>query len=191
MTRLEYQYNNGQQLLNLKEVKSECNQCTDHTDDELVALITKHRDKDALAGLYHRYWHDITLFLKRRVSERSEIDKIYRSIMLTVWNQTESNNGKSKVSVWLYHEANKRRFDYICNLKKTEQSNNRLFCKEQKNGCDQRDMTGVLSEKNKTMIELSYFHGFTMTEIASIVGCSLDTVKSRLFYARQKLKKTL
>ena len=48
-----------------------------------------------------------------------------------------------------------------------------------------------LEEKHRTVIVLYYFNGFSTKEIAAITGCLEGTVKSRLFAARRKLRKSL
>jgi DNA-directed RNA polymerase specialized sigma24 family protein len=41
------------------------------------------------------------------------------------------------------------------------------------------------------VIELTYFHGAGYREIAQIMGCPVDTVKTRMFHARRRLKALL
>ena len=48
-----------------------------------------------------------------------------------------------------------------------------------------------LDLKQKTAIILFYFNGLSIKEIAKIMGCFEGTVKSRLYTARKKLKKSL
>ena len=48
-----------------------------------------------------------------------------------------------------------------------------------------------LSKKLKTVVILYYFNDMGINEIAEIQGCYKATVKSRLFYARNILKKEL
>src|SRR5690348_18213559 len=39
--------------------------------------------------------------------------------------------------------------------------------------------------------DLTYFHGLGYREIADIVGCPAETVKTRVFHARQRLRKSM
>jgi RNA polymerase sigma-70 factor (ECF subfamily) len=48
-----------------------------------------------------------------------------------------------------------------------------------------------LSPEHRAVIMLKEFEGLAYKEIAKVVGCSLGTVMSRLFYARQHLQKLL
>lgn len=51
-----------------------------------------------------------------------------------------------------------------------------------------RIATANLSESRRTMIELAYFHGYNSNEVAQILDCPVNSVKTRLFHARQNLK---
>jgi RNA polymerase sigma-70 factor (ECF subfamily) len=44
-----------------------------------------------------------------------------------------------------------------------------------------------LSSEHREVIDLVYYHGKTVEEVAAIVGVPENTVKTRLFYARKKL----
>ena len=46
----------------------------------------------------------------------------------------------------------------------------------------------TLSADQRAAVELTYFHGFSYPEIAQIVDCPTDTVKTRMFHARKRLK---
>ena len=48
-----------------------------------------------------------------------------------------------------------------------------------------------LSPEHRAVIGLTYYEGCTYREIASIVGCPIDTVKTRMFHARRRLKSLL
>jgi RNA polymerase sigma-70 factor (ECF subfamily) len=40
-------------------------------------------------------------------------------------------------------------------------------------------------------VDLTYFHGLGYKEIAEIMDCPVDTVKTRVFHARRLLRKAL
>ena len=48
-----------------------------------------------------------------------------------------------------------------------------------------------LSEMHRTVLVLHDMQGLRYDEVAKVMGCTLGTVKSRLFYARRKLGKIL
>jgi RNA polymerase sigma-70 factor, ECF subfamily len=52
-----------------------------------------------------------------------------------------------------------------------------------------RQSLATLSPAHGEVIDLVYYHGKSVKEIAEIVGTSEATVKTRMFYARKKLAK--
>jgi RNA polymerase sigma-70 factor (ECF subfamily) len=48
-----------------------------------------------------------------------------------------------------------------------------------------------LSPEHREVIDLAYYHGKSVKEIAEIVSISEATVKTRMFYARRKLAELL
>ncbi|HHW11269.1 MAG TPA: sigma-70 family RNA polymerase sigma factor, partial [Firmicutes bacterium] len=48
-----------------------------------------------------------------------------------------------------------------------------------------------LSEVHRTVLVLHDLQGLRYDEVARLMGCSVGTVKSRLFYARRKLSQLL
>jgi RNA polymerase sigma-70 factor (ECF subfamily) len=48
-----------------------------------------------------------------------------------------------------------------------------------------------LSVDHRIAVDLTYFHGLGYKEIAEIMDCPVDTVKTRVFHARRLLRKAL
>jgi len=48
-----------------------------------------------------------------------------------------------------------------------------------------------LSADHRAVVDLTYFHGMGYREIAEIMGCPVDTVKTRMFHARRRLKQVI
>jgi RNA polymerase sigma-70 factor (ECF subfamily) len=46
-----------------------------------------------------------------------------------------------------------------------------------------------LSAKHREVIDLVYYHEKSVNEVAEIIGVPTNTVKTRLFYARQQMRK--
>ena len=106
----------GALTASLNEVKHERCEYSGRSDDELISLIAKYRDQEALNTLYKRYWHSIACFLKRNQYESSVVDKLYNDIMLSVWNNAETFNDKSDASTWLFNIAYQCRHEYALSL---------------------------------------------------------------------------
>jgi RNA polymerase sigma-70 factor (ECF subfamily) len=48
-----------------------------------------------------------------------------------------------------------------------------------------------LSADHRAVVDLTYFHEMGYREIADIMDCPVDTVKTRMFHARRYLKRAL
>ncbi len=50
---------------------------------------------------------------------------------------------------------------------------------------------GKLSPEHRAVVELTFYDDYSYQEIAVIVGCPENTVKTRMFHARRRLKHLL
>ena len=48
-----------------------------------------------------------------------------------------------------------------------------------------------LSPAHRAVVDLTYFHGMGYRDIAAVVDCPVDTVKTRMFHARRRLRSLL
>lgn len=172
-------------------------------DNRLLTLIGTDRDRKALAELYSRYQLQITRFLQRYTESRILIEEVYNDVMLTVWRKADGFRGDSKVSTWLFaiayrtrqsHSRKENRHnhveydDYMVDAIAEEQA------EDESQASVNEDLQAALlelSEEHRTVIELTYFHGYSTTEVADIVRVPQNTVKTRLFHARKNLKAAL
>jgi len=169
-------------------------QITKLDDRQILDLIATKQDKVALSELYERYRHSLGGFLRRKLFEDKLVDEVYNDVMMTVWQKASGFRGDSKVSTWIFgiayricmshsrkeqkHTANMSEYDLEAIVETSESD-----LVEQLRAA----MTD-LSDDHRTVVEMAYFYGHSMAEIAEIVDCPLNTVKTRLFHARQNLK---
>jgi RNA polymerase sigma-70 factor (ECF subfamily) len=172
-------------------------------DNELLTLIGENRDRAALTELYNRYRLPLGHFIQREMSGTKLVEEVYNDVMLIVWNKASGFRGDSKVSTWIFGIAYRTRLTHS----RKESRHNHCGTGEFMDNVqieDESDLearTSVsetlhaamieLPSKHRVVIELAYFHGYSTAEIAGIVGCPQNTVKTRLFHARNKLKATL
>lgn len=169
------------------------------SDEQLLEQIAHGRNKEALAELYDKYRHSLGSYIRRKVYEDRLVDEIYNDVMLTIWQKADSFRGDSTVSTWIFAVANRVCMAHSRKEKKhTQQATEAEFdempspnssAESDSELKDQlRIATAKLNESHRTVIELAYFHGYNLNEIAEIVDCPVNTVKTRLFHARQNLK---
>ncbi|MEM7360419.1 MAG: sigma-70 family RNA polymerase sigma factor [Pseudomonadota bacterium] len=167
-------------------------------DSALLEKIAKQQSRDALAVLYERYRLSVSSFLRRKLIAEKLVEEIYNDVMYTVWSRASEFRHDSKVSTWIYGIA--YRHCMAQSRKETRHSRQRATldfdqeidpatssAKFELQQLLQKAIAG-LSEEHRTVIELAYFYGHNIEDISKIVDCPTNTVKTRLYHARQKLK---
>ncbi len=181
------------------QIDAYAGQSIDRIDQVLLSDIAERRDTKALEQLYNRYRPRLTGFLRRMTRDDSLIEEAYNDIMLKVWDKAGQYQSRSKASSWIFSIAYR-----VC-LRMIKKQNFRgrvleLFGQERDpsdlvesgNGVADEELVSFalekLSAEHRLVIELSYFMGYSTEEIGRIANCPTNTVKTRLFHARKKLK---
>lgn len=171
------------------------NQLRDDGDHELLARVAG-GEVEAFERLYRRYYKRVFGFAARLTPRLEIAEEVVDDTMLTVWRKAGNFAGRSKPSTWIfgiaYRKALKasRRFpdDKMAgNVSETEL--------RQTDGLESivvrqqiAQALGRLPREQRAVVELTYLHGYTYTEIADIAGCPVGTVKTRMRSAREKLR---
>jgi RNA polymerase sigma factor (sigma-70 family) len=177
----------------------------DAIDAELLQRVAERGDRAALAELYRRYYHALRRFIYRITGDIEAAQEGVNDVMLVVWGSASSFAGRSKVGTWImgiaYRKAlqsQKKATRWTARFKAAEWSDAiepHEGTNELSEELSQRDLLGrvleALSPKHRAVVELTYFYGCSYDEIAEIVGCPENTVKTRMFHARAKLKEAL
>jgi RNA polymerase sigma-70 factor (ECF subfamily) len=123
-------------------------------------------------------------------------EDLLSEVFLDVWRQAVSFEGRSSVSTWLlaiarYKALSARRRRTDAELDGTTVStvpDDPEVTLQKKNRAEAlRQSLLRLSPDHREVIDLAYYHGKSVKEIAEIVSISEATVKTRMLYARRKL----
>jgi RNA polymerase sigma-70 factor (ECF subfamily) len=167
----------------------------------LLAGVKRGRraDFDALYRLYHpRLWRFLTQLLR----QPDAIEEALNDTLLVVWQRADSFDGRSKLSTWIFGIAYRKglkalsRQDLPVDDEDVPEAADTGPGPEQQLGQVQlrerlREAMGELSPEHRAVVELCYFHDMAYGEIADVVGCPAETVKTRMFYARRRLRTLL
>jgi len=176
----------------------------DETDLARLARIT-HGDREALRELYDVYYHPLLRFIYRVTGQLDLAQEGINDTMLVVWRSAEGFARRSSVSTWImgiaYRKAlkllerSRRWTDRFAAVDFDEWIERSDVCAEPSDDGDLRDLLDQglkhLSAEQRAVVELTYFYGCSYEEIAVIAGCPVNTVKTRMFHARAKLRKLL
>jgi RNA polymerase sigma-70 factor (ECF subfamily) len=166
---------------------------------ELIARIAN-GDESALEQLYHGYYNRLLRFITRINRRADRVDEIINEVMYVVWQKAGTYNQSCRPSTWIfgiaYNKARKTmqksRFDEAESLDSMDSENsllgrNNVELKQFETQNWLESAFEVLSPEQRTVVELTYFHGMHYNEIAELMVCPESTVKTRMHYARKKL----
>ncbi|HEY8975823.1 MAG TPA: sigma-70 family RNA polymerase sigma factor [Burkholderiaceae bacterium] len=174
----------------------------DAEDRRLVACVCAH-ELAAFESLYRRYHPRLCRFLHRMLRPEHLVEEVLNDTMYVVWNQAERFNGTSKVSTWIFAIAYRKALKALSRhedpvpttaeddadhpaAEPSERPEARMSLAQARAAID--TALRALSADQRAAVELTYFHGFSYPEIAQIVDCPTDTVKTRMFHARKRLR---
>lgn len=157
-------------------------------------------DRAAFASLYRNYHPRLWRFLERMTRSPHLVDEIINDTMLVVWRKAHTYDLKSKVSTWIFAIAWRKALKAMKRAHRMQAVSlpediadsalagpDSLLQRQQLGAVLRRALT-KLSANHRAVVELAYFNEFAYREIAQIMQCPVDTVKTRMFHARLKLK---
>jgi len=163
----------------------------------LVARIAA-RDQQAFAEFYVLYRRRLARFLGRVIASSGTVDELINDVMYVVWQDAARFERRSKVSTWVFaiawHKALRALERQPRGLVPLTPEAEDLPAVE-RGSIEDRDWLrrGLdrLTPEHRLVVELTFFAGCSYVEIAEIAGCPVNTVKTRMFHARRKLRDIL
>jgi RNA polymerase sigma-70 factor (ECF subfamily) len=168
------------------------------TDEMIIERISQ-GDRPAMRTLFARHQTRIYRFVLRLVKNEAVAEDVVSEVFLDVWCQAGRFEGRSTVSTWLLSMARfkaistmRRRqnleldADVIANIPDPADDPEMSLAQN----CDAillRRGLAQLSPAHAEVLDLVYYHGKPIAEVAAILGIPEPTVKTRMFYARKKL----
>ena len=161
-------------------------------------------DRNALRALYNTYYHPLLRFIYRITGRLDLAQEGVNDVILVVWRSSSSFGGRSSVSTWIMGIAYRKALKLLASARRWtdrfagapfDELIERSEAKAEQSDDDLRDLLDEalrhLSAEHRAVVELTYFYGCSYEEIAAIAACPVNTVKTRMFHARAKLKKLL
>lgn len=169
-------------------------------DLPLVYAIGK-GDAQALRDLYERHGAGILGFLINRLHDRQVAEEVLQDVMMAAWKAAASFRGECKVRTWLLAIARRRAIDAYHRRPPSCVSFND-FTVSDATSVPAAAERNLLYEKvasvfkhlpleQREAVNLIFYHGMTYAEAADVLDVPEGTVKSRLFHARQTMRRLL
>ena len=181
-------------------------------DETELVLGLKEKDEEAYRELVRQYQAKLFRIVYGITLDREESSDIVQDVLLRVYQHIHTFKGDSKFYFWLrritinmclnWHRRWKRRFRWRHQpLEKGEGENVMELGTESYSPetlYREKELEKILQEGLKTIPEdartvfiLKEMEGLSYEDIAGILKINKGTVSSRIFYARQKLKRSI
>ena len=177
----------------------EATSSNDGNDAALVSRIGR-GDKKAFETLFQTYGERVFRYAYRLISDASKAEEVTNDVMLEVWKNAAKFEGRSKVSTWILgitrhvalNAVRRKDFDTVDvddapEIQAPEGETGALALDRETLKARMTQALGKLSQEHRDVVELTFFHGCTYQEIAAIVNCPANTVKTRMHHAKKQL----
>ncbi len=172
---------------------------SNETELTLLRKIAQH-DRAAFQELYLIYHRRLARFLMRITTRHDVAEEIINDTLWIVWRKAGEFRGQSTISTWIMGIAYRRALKALRSRRAKEwfidlMAQLPVISIDTREQDTDRDwLARALSElplEQRSALELAYLYGHSCEEIAAIMNCPVNTVKSRMFQARHKLQTIL
>ncbi|MCK5917862.1 MAG: RNA polymerase sigma factor [Cocleimonas sp.] len=175
-----------------------------HQDYNLLKRVMN-KDEAAFKTLYQHYQPKILKFCALQLNgDLEHAADIADLVMFEVWNKAENYQPKAKVTTWIHSIARYKVIDFLRKKRESQtcyeeqideivdETSELDKLKEQQ---EQQDFLNycisALNASLKEVLTLIYLQGFSLKDVANILQCPENTVKTRTFRAREKLQQCI
>lgn len=167
-------------------------------DGQFIRRIAAREDA-ALSELYAAYGQRLYAYALRLTGDAAQAEDILQETLIVVWRDARRYRGEGRLIAWLlgivHHMAVKalRRRSIPISDEIEESMPSPAESPEAQAQAGQqaqwvRRGLESLNPEQRAVVELVFYQGLSLEEVAEVCGCPLGTVKSRLSYARQHLR---
>jgi RNA polymerase sigma-70 factor (ECF subfamily) len=172
------------------------------SDRALVELIAA-GDKDALKLLYMRHRDRVYRFVQRLTGSELVADEVLNEVFLSAWRHADTFEGRSQVATWLLSIA---RFKAMSECRRRTEmpldNEATMVIEDPSDGpataAEKRERSDILQKCiakltpiHREVINLTYYQGQKIEEVARSTGAPVATIKTRLHYARSRMAELL
>ena len=177
-------------------------------DHELV-LRAQRGDKRAFGLLVDKYQRKLARLLSRMIRDQAEIEDVVQESFIKAYRALPNFRGDSAFYTWLYRIGINTAKNYLVSMGRRPSVSTDIEIEDAENFEDGNELRTMetpestlmtkeiaqtvndsvenLPEDLRTAITLREIEGLSYEEIATIMGCPIGTVRSRIFRAREAI----
>lgn len=173
--------------------------------DEQTKVLQKAKqgDRKAFDALMRATARELFWYCRRLTGNETDADDLLQEVYLTAWQKLSQFQEEGSFSAWLRTVARRKWYNCLRKEQPTPAEQTEELPEDELCGPEYlteqkllgeallRAMDEALSEIQRMTVLLYYYDQKNISQIASEMGCSEGTVRSRLYYARQKLREAM
>ncbi len=168
-------------------------------DFELIKKLSE-GDQIAFKELYEETYEKVYFYLFRLFKEKSLAEDVIVETYTEVWINAKNFRGEARLLTWIIGIARNIAMNKLKKLQFHESIDNfpdipdkRNYPETELNGNKEliQKAMMMLSLKHREVLDLVFFQEMTYKEVSVILQIPVNTVKTRVFYAKEELKKII
>jgi len=170
------------------------------TDEQLMQQYAQ-GDAAAFDQLYTRHRAALYRYFKRQINDEATVNDLYQGTWEKMIKARNKYRSTSSFTAWMYRIAHNHLVDHYRRIRPIDptetdaltddrpEPSHRIIISEQNERLRAEIISLPMDQKTTLLLKLET--GLKLEEIATVTGVSRETVKSRLRYAVNKLKRSL
>lgn len=174
---------------------------TDRIREELLVLRCQLGEADAFRDLLNLMEPRLIYFLRRLLRNEQTSYDLLQEVWLTVFQRIQRLRDPKSFRSWIYRIAHDKAVTHIRHEVSRERAEgnyqDKMFLQSEKlpwsadTAAEIHLLLDKLSAVHREVLTLFFLEEMKYDEIADVIQCGVGTVKSRLFYAKEALRRLL
>lgn len=175
-----------------------------NSNDRDLLRAAQNGDPAAFGCLFEKYWHDLFMIACRRLHSAEDAKDLVQDVFLSLWNNIKHVSAGDTLGGYLYTSLRNKIFNHLeKNNTRLHKLLNRPFNAVESEAqayinCTTKEIqqfihyqVNEMPEKMRRIYLLSREENLTVSEIASLLSLSNQTVKNQLHNALKRLRDNL
>jgi len=171
-------------------------------NDRLLVQRIVAGDEEAMSLLYQEYGQRLYAYAMRITGDPAAAEEVLQDSLVAAWQNASRFRADGRLISWLLGIVHHRAIDLLRKRRTTplndeheDLADHALLPDEEAAASEQgrliKSGLDCLPLEQRMVLELVFYQGLSLNEVAGVCGCPLGTVKSRLNYAKSALRGVL